>query len=411
MKRFVPALVAFAVCAPALFGPPVPPQPRLLWTFPGPVNPPHVLWTMAAAGSGRVFAVVKGESWTFTTENGTFTETGSTVVALDAAAGKPLWKGESRWPILSPLLLVDSAVIAHNGYGEVLAWEAAAGRKLWHAERELHPGSWDEQTIPSAGNGRIFLREENDIVARGLGDGKPAWRAPIGGVSNVHVYPALAEGRLLIADAMEHVTALDAGTGAVLWRRMIDRLGEAAVPAPPVVLVRGADALCVLALHDGRTAWRILNPKTPRAEAAAELRFENPVVLAVRGKRAFVLSRRTFAGEVPGRGSEILAWDLEKSAVVWSRPAPAGFQGFSLAGPLALLVHGGSISAWDAGKGWLAWTFSVPGEDRLQGQPLAVDGRILAVGSKGLHCLETGDPRITGWNQAAGGPSRSNGVR
>ncbi|MGD0784164.1 MAG: hypothetical protein ABSA30_15055, partial [Candidatus Aminicenantales bacterium] len=61
--------------------------------------------------------------------------------------------------------------------------------------------------------------------------------------------------------------------------------------------------------------------------------------------------------------------------------------------------------AWNSADGRSAWEFEIPGESALQGQDLAVDGKILVIGSLGLTCLETGDPRLTGWGQC-GGPGR-----
>ena len=106
MKRAAAAAVAaaliFAACPAGLAA-----QVRVLWTLAGPSNPGYEWVTLAAAENGLAFAVKPGPPWDFTTENGRFTETGSTIAALDLATGRPVWTAESRWPILSPLLLTS----------------------------------------------------------------------------------------------------------------------------------------------------------------------------------------------------------------------------------------------------------------------------------------------------------------
>ncbi len=112
--------------------------------------------TLVAADNSQVYAVKPGPSWSYTTENGRFTESGSTIAALDLGTGRPIWSAESRWPILSPLLLTAGRLVAYNGYGEILCFSARDGKPLWKVEPEPHPGSWDERTLPTAQGDWIF---------------------------------------------------------------------------------------------------------------------------------------------------------------------------------------------------------------------------------------------------------------
>jgi outer membrane protein assembly factor BamB len=104
--------------------------------------------------------------------------------------------------------------------------------------------------------------------------------------------------------------------------------------------------------------------------------------------------------------TELGCYDLASGRDMrWYDGLAAEFQGLSLAGPLVLTVEGRKVIARNAADGRSAWEFEIPGEKLLQGQALAISGKILVIGSNGLTCLETGDSRVTGWGQC-GGPAR-----
>jgi outer membrane protein assembly factor BamB len=394
---------------------------RVLWTYPGPANPGYEWVTLSAVESGVVYTVVKGKTWDFSTENGAFKETGSTIVALDLASGRPNWSAESRWPILSPLLLTAGRLIVHNGYGEVLCFDARNGKPLWKVEPELHPGSWDERTMPSALGERIYLREENEIVARGLKDGKAVWRTPIEAVQNRRVFPAVAGGRIIVANAMDAVLVLDAETGAVVWKKKLDGIGETTTATAASVLVSNADRVFYWQASDGREIWTFGEPpmkfefnadkmkqQNPRQLREPIWNLENLKALAIKGEAVYFLQKRVMYPQGAAFSLEIACHDLATTRVMhWYQPVGKEFQGFSLAGPLALIVDGSTLTALNAADGKNVWEFEIPGEIRLQGQALALNGKILVVGTKGMTCLETGDPRISGWTQSGGGPARA----
>ena len=136
--------------------------------------------------------------------------------------------------------------------------------------------------------------------------------------------------------------------------------------------------------------------------------------LAVQGGGVFVFQKRVMYPQGSPFMPELACYDLatvRDGDMRWSQSLGSEFQGLSAAGPMVLTVEGRTIIARSAAEGRTAWEFEVPGEKLLQGQALAVGGKILVVGSTGLTCLETGDPLLTGWAQCGGGPSRSGAVR
>jgi outer membrane protein assembly factor BamB len=422
-KLAVPAVLAVGCLAFALAQAPAP--VRVLWTFAGPSNPGYEWVTLAAAENNLVYAVKPGPSWSFATENGQFKETGSTITALDLGTGSVTWAAESRWPILSPLLLTAGRLVAHNGYGEVLCFDARNGKPLWKVEPELHPGGWDERTMPLAQGESIFLREENEIVCRSIKDGKAVWRTAVEAVQNRRVFPALAGDRLIVANAMDAVLALDAKTGKILWRKKLDGIGETVLAGPSFALISNADRTFNLDPASGREIWNVglppmkfefntekMKQQDPRQLHEPIWNLEGVKALAVQGERVFVFQKRVMYPQGSPFMPELACYDLATVGDMrWSQSLGSEFQGLSVAGPMVLTVEGRTIIARSAAEGRVAWEFEVPGEKLLQGQALAVGGKILVVGSTGLTCLETGDPLLTGWAQCGGGPSRSGAVR
>ncbi|MGD0783612.1 MAG: PQQ-binding-like beta-propeller repeat protein, partial [Candidatus Aminicenantales bacterium] len=252
------AVIAMIVSAAFPIGPAA--QVRVLWTLAGPSNPGFEWVTLAAAENGLAFAVKPGPPWDYATENGRFTETGSTIAALDLATGRPAWSAESRWPVLSPLLLTAGRLVAYNGYGEVLCFSARDGKPLWKVEPEPHPGGWDERTLPTAQGERIFLREGDEIVGRSIRDGAAVWRTPIEAVQNRRVFAAPAGDRLIVANAMDAVLALDMKSGQILWRKKIDGVGETVLAGPDFALVANGDQVFNLDPADGREIWTCGRP-------------------------------------------------------------------------------------------------------------------------------------------------------
>jgi hypothetical protein len=395
-------------------------QVRVLWTYPGPSNPGYEWVTLAAAENGLAFVVKPGPRWDYTTENGRFTETGSTISALDLGTGRPVWTAESRWPILSPLLLASGRLVAYNGYGEVLCFSARDGKALWKVEPETHPGGWDERTLPTAQGEWIFLREGGEIVSRSIRDGKAVWRTPIEAVQNRRVFPAPAGDRLIVANSMDAVLALDMRSGKVLWRKKIDGVTEVVVAGPGVAMVATGDKALALDPADGREVWTCGQPpmkfefnaqkmkrQDPRQIHEPIWNLENVKPLAVQGKSVILFQKRVMYPEGRSFMTEAGCYDLASGRNMhWYQGVGPEFQGLSSAGPLVLTAEGRKVIAWTAADGRRAWEFEIPGETRLQGQPLAAGGRILVVGSLGLICLETGDPQVTGWGQS-GGPART----
>lgn len=266
-----------------------------------------------------------------------------------------------------------------GGDGTVVALDAASGRQLWRA----NAGGALAAGVGSDGSVTAVVTRENELVA--LGDsGQILWRQKLG--AQAYTAPFVAGGRVFVLAADRTVSAFDGQTGRRLWNQQ--RPGEPLVLRQGGVLLAVGDTL--LAGQGGRLA--ALDPRNGsiRWEAAiATPRGTNDVerlVDLVSGVSRVGTSVCTRAFQ-----AAVGCVDAARGLVSWSRPAN-GADG----------VHGderqvfgtendGRVIAWRRGDGERAWTSDKLMYRGLTG-PLLV-GRSVAVGdSTGLvHLLSRQD--------------------
>lgn len=205
------------------------PELRRRWRFviaDGPVT-----GTPAVHG-GRVFAAA----------------TGGTVVALDAATGKPLWKHDAGYEVHASLATAGGLVlvpVSHVGAPFVLALDPKTGKQVWKAVVD-HQRATDLYGSPVPWHGSVFIgvsslhaefyaqegRPRGSVVALDLATGKRRWKTYTVPKSrdgaSVWTTPAIdaKAGRLFVgtgnaydppaAPTTDAVLALDVATGTLV---------------------------------------------------------------------------------------------------------------------------------------------------------------------------------------------------
>ncbi|PWK62791.1 PQQ-like beta-propeller repeat protein [Roseicyclus mahoneyensis] len=125
-------------------------------------------------------------------------------------------------------------------------------------------------TDPVAGNGLVYTIDSGaQLQATALANGAPAWIASLvpdfdRGSNNSGGGLALAGNRLYATTPYGEVVALDAATGAVIWRQRLGVvLGAPTVSGGLVYVVgRNSEAWAIEA-DDGRLRWRIPSSEAP----------------------------------------------------------------------------------------------------------------------------------------------------
>jgi outer membrane protein assembly factor BamB len=255
----------------------------------------------AGVGSdGRVVAVA--------TEEGV-------VAALDAASGKPLWQARVSSEVLAAPAVGDGLVVVRSLDNRVFAFDAGDGKRRWVYQRA--PTSLVVR-VPSG----VVLGEESayasfrggKLAAIALSNGGQRWEATVAlpkgateleRVTDVVGEPAL-EGREVCAAAYQgKVGCFEAASGRTLWSRDVSSLTGVSVDARYAFVADESGALQALDRSTGRSVWkqdrllhRDLSLPVPVGDVVAVGDFEGYVHFLARETGAFTARYATGGGAV-----------------------------------------------------------------------------------------------------------------
>ncbi|HZT74661.1 MAG TPA: PQQ-binding-like beta-propeller repeat protein [Terriglobales bacterium] len=297
------------------------------------------------------------------------------VTALNAA-GKVAW----RQPIQTvprSLLLASGNVIAVEA--RVTAWNEATGREAWRF-KPSSDASLGEATVA---RGRLYFGDRSgSVYALRAADGRLLWHVSIRGASGPRLVAgvAVAGDRLYAAgeeslgptSARAWLCALDALTGATIWRASVGAAGErrgfGAAPSVTRGLVLAADTLgnSIVAFdRRDRERW-VFRGKHGSAGFPEPPLVRNGVVLAGSGD-GFVYALR-----------------LADGRPVWRRRLGGSVLDFALCGRV-LLVNDTELMALDPASGRLLGSLFTSGVD-FPSSGIAVHGRrALVLGPRGAY--------------------------
>ncbi len=258
-----------------------------------------------------------------------------------------------------------NSVALASSNGTVLALDAASGRELWRAA----VGAPLSAGVGSDGKVTAVVTRENEVIA--LDAGRVLWRQRLG--AQTYTAPLVAGGRVFLLAADRTVSAFDGQTGHKLWSQQ--RTGEALVLGQSSVLLAVGDTL--VAGMSGRLVG--MNPSN------GSTRWEAPIA-APRGTND-VERLVDLVGSVSRVGDVVCARafqsavgcvDAKRGRLLWTKPANAS-EGVHGDERFVFGTEGdGKVTAWKREDGSSAWT-----SERLRyrslSAPLAV-GRSVVVG-------------------------------
>ena len=194
---------------------------------------------------------------------------------VDATTGTVRWHDE---PVPDGIDTQSLAAVAigsglavgsfERGVGGVIAWDRATGARRWQLQP---PRVIAVNASPVIADGRVYIASGDDSVIAVDLAGKPIWRVVLDPSGFEWGYatagtPALANGVLVVPTMYRDLVALDAATGAILWRAggspsqlrttHYRGKGQAGFEAAPVItggLVWAADTAGELVARDLRT--------------------------------------------------------------------------------------------------------------------------------------------------------------
>ena len=174
------------------------------------------------------------------------------IYALDAATGKVRWGYETRYRIYSPPTGVEGVVYFGADDGHVYALDVANGERIW---RYFSAGPIDSS--PAVVEDVIYVGSgDGHLHALKAANGDLLWRARIGGLKGSS--PAVVGDAVYVGSLDGHLYALDADNGELLWRYNVEyKVDSSPAVADGVVYFAPADGyLYALDAASGNLIWR-----------------------------------------------------------------------------------------------------------------------------------------------------------
>ena len=208
---------------------------------------------------------------------------GPSPVAWPDAGPSTLWKVEVGRGFSGPVVVGGRVLLHHRrGNEEVLeAFDAGTGKSAW---RSSQPTAYEDdfgfddgpRGTPAVAGGKVFtFGAEGRLTCTTLEDGAPKWTRPLGkelgadkGFFGFACSPLVASNRVIVQVGGRDgagVVALDAATGATVWKATSDEAGYA---SPVLVQADGAQRVVVL----NRAGVRVLDPRDGKVTAAVPFR-------------------------------------------------------------------------------------------------------------------------------------------
>ncbi|MEW6490923.1 MAG: PQQ-binding-like beta-propeller repeat protein, partial [Thermodesulfobacteriota bacterium] len=309
------------------------------------------------------------------------------VYALDGATGEMLWEFPTRGRVGSTPAVHGDRVFVGSSDGYLYALRAGDGSVAWKTPsgrgtfRHLSYGGIRSSPAVALGlvlaggcDGRVRALDERTGALRWILDG---------GTEGVYSSPALAGETLFVGtDGLRQsaLLAVDARTGTVLWRfpTSTQIFSTPAVAGGAVYFHARNDHVYALRAEDGGLLWKTPAPSL-QSEAAAfqDMAKSSPAVAE--------------AAVYVGVDRELVALDRETGRVLWRTPT----QGRVDSSPLVVgsTVYVGSddrsVYGLDAGTGAVRWTYATGA--RVSVSPSAAHG-LLLIGSNDGSLYAFGSP-------------------
>lgn len=201
------------------------------------------------------------------------------VVAIKRADGTPVWRAKVSSEVLAPPVGSGDVVVARSVDGRTFGLAAADGRRLWSFDRTVPTLTLRGVSPPLIDGNRVLLgMDSGRLAAVQLTDGAPLWEQPISVPSGRTELERLADidGQLvdtldgvLVSSYGGDVTLIDPVDGESKWRRAIKSGTGLAVGGSNVYVSDADGVLWALDATTGAAVWK--------SEALQYRRLSQPV--------------------------------------------------------------------------------------------------------------------------------------
>jgi outer membrane protein assembly factor BamB len=285
------------------------------------------------------------------------------------------WVYPSLYPFSTSPVVANGTVYAgiNNGEAKIVALDANTGALVWQYQT-LGEFSVGEQL--AAVNGIVYFPQCDlqYVCALNASTGGLMWEFYIGGYG-VYSAPAVANGVVYVGVGSGMVYALDAGTGALLWK---SKAGVSVATSPAVadgMVYVGSDVLYAFDAGTGALIWTYTN---------GDKYVGTP---AVADGRVYVASCCAY------NTSNFYAVNAKTGTLIWTFPAWLDDSGVPAVanGVVYVATADGTVHALEADTGALLWEYATGFNNSHSTSPSVANGVVYSAWENGtIYALDAG---------------------
>lgn len=293
---------------------------------------------------------------------------------------------------------------ATSGAMTLLAIDAASGKTLWKREyaaspHSLHAANSYASGTPTVDDERVYITWTADGVLHAAAvthAGEEAWHRELGPADYKHGSgnsPILLDDLLIVANdhtGESFIAGLDAATGKDRWRRPRQAGTESyATPlvcqdaggAPQIVVCSSAEGIAALAPADGAVLWQL--PEVYEARCVNSPFLANGLILSGSGEGGNGKQLTAVRPANSDGGEPEIAYELKKSLPQVPTPLAIGDK-------LFVWSDRGVVACYSATNGEPVWTKRIGGN--FYGSPVTAGDRIYCIDAEGeAICIAAAD--------------------
>ncbi len=187
------------------------------------------------------------------------TDRNSTLMALKASSGEPLWQQSLgdllKYRLYTPPTAADGRVYAGNGrhFG---AWDAETGNQLWRMP-DVGAGMWPTFSAHAiASNSVTFSVPGRGVYQLDAATGRQIWRAEGIPVNAINPSSPLVIGDIVVFNTQGSLVALKMSDGSEVWRIRSPGRGSSPVTDGEGVIIAGVSEVIKVSPANGGVMWR-----------------------------------------------------------------------------------------------------------------------------------------------------------
>lgn len=263
------------------------------------------------------------------------------VVALERADGKLAWRAPVAGEVLSPPAGTEDVLIAHSLSGRVYGFGARSGQRLWSFDRNVPTLTLRGNAGPVVADGRVLAGlDSGKLIAADVQSGQvlwetvvslPAGRSELERLVDIDTEPALTADTAYVASYGSNLGAVDLATGDLRWRQPIASSAGLATDGQRVYVCDVDGRVLALDAATGATVWK-----------QEGLMYRAPSRPAVHGAYVAIGDLDGYVHWLSPRDGKIVARAHPLSAAIITPPLVLG-------GRLFVLDADGQLAALDIG--------------------------------------------------------------